>query len=73
MGVQIFEIDFIMHRTEREKLETNLAPGVSVHYYLQGNHETVSGFLKAKSWAKLANAIHLLGYLKMNIVFTERN
>jgi hypothetical protein len=70
---KVFEIDFIMSSNEREKLETNLPPGVTVHYYLSGGAKTINGFLKASSWAKLFNTAVLVGYLKINIVFTDRN
>lgn len=72
MGIKVYEIDFLTHKSEREKIENNLPPGITVHYYLQGNGETLSGFFKGKSWAKLFNHAQLCGYLKINIVFTDR-
>ena len=70
---KVFEIDFVMTANEKDKLETNLPPGITVHYYLGGGGQTLNGFLKANSWAKLFNTAQLLGFLKVNIVFTDRN
>ena len=73
MSNKVYEIDFMIKRTEKALLENSLVSSVTVHYYLQENTtEILNGFLKSTSLAKLTNAIHLLGYLKVSILFTER-